>query len=152
MYGTSRSTAIQTLSTSMSATSGKRSTGPSGIPLWRPSEAWATVYATSTWMHLPLKLRLTLVFGVGMAVVFVGLGTYGYRRVEADLLASVDAGLRPRAQALANSVGRSDEANGGLAEGKLIGPDEGLAQVLHDSGRIVDASSAVSSGPLLKAE
>lgn len=103
-------------------------------------------------MHLPLKLRLTLVFGVGMAVVFVGLGTYGYRRVEADLLASVDAGLRPRAQVLANSVDRSDEANRVLAEGKLIDPDEALAQVLDDSGRIVDASSAVSSAPLLTAE
>src|SRR5689334_18306696 len=109
---------------SMSATSGTRLTGRSGVPLWRPSEAWATVYATRARMQLPLKLRLTLAFGVGMAMLFVGLGSYGYQRVESDLLASVDAGLRSRVQVLANSVGRSDGANGVLAEGKWIDPDE----------------------------
>jgi signal transduction histidine kinase len=102
-------------------------------------------------MRLPLKLRLTLVFGVGMAVVLVGLGTYGYFRVAADLLISVDAGLRSRAQVLANSIGRSDGPNGALSEGKLIDPDEAFAQVLDDSGRIVDASSAVPNVPLLTA-
>lgn len=98
-------------------------------------------------MRIPLKLRLTLVFGAIMTVVLVGLGTFGYRRVEADLLASVDAGLRSRAQVLAKT-----DPHEVLAEGKLIDPDEAFAQILDASGGIVEASSAVSTAPLLTAD
>jgi hypothetical protein len=48
-------------------------------------------------MRLPLRVRLTLVVTSGMAIVLLGLGTFAYLRVSADLLASVDAGLRSRA-------------------------------------------------------
>src|SRR5260221_226595 len=136
-------------STSMSAISGTRSIGPSGGPRWKPCAAWAIGYATRTRMRLPLKVRLTLVFGIGMAVVLAGLGTFVYFRIKADLLASVDAGLRSRAQVLANSVSRIHRLGGVLAEGKLVDADEAFAQVLDASGRIVDTSSAVSSAPLL---
>lgn len=98
-------------------------------------------------MRLPLRLRLTLVFGLGMAAVLVGLGFYGYSRVERALLVSVDAGLRSRAQILANSVSRSDTPI--LSEGRLIDPDEAIAQILDGDGAIVDASSAVASEPIL---
>ncbi len=102
-------------------------------------------------MRIPLRLRLTLVFGVGMAIVLLGLGTYGYLRVGADLQASVDAGLRSRAQVLADaaSKGRAQDVVG--AKGKLIDPDEAFAQILDVSGQIVEASSAVSNAPLLSA-
>lgn len=102
-------------------------------------------------MRIPLRLRLTLVFGVGMAIVLLGLGTYGYLRVGADLQASVDAGLRSRAQVLADaaSKGRAQDVVG--AKGKLIDPDEAFAQILDMSGQIVEASSAVSNAPLLSA-
>jgi heavy metal sensor kinase len=95
---------------------------------------------------------LTLIFAAGTAIVLAGLGTFAYLRVEADLLASIDAGLRSRAQVLANSVGGIQEQNALLAEGKLIDPDEAFAQVLNESGRIVEASSAVASAPLLTAD
>ena len=102
-------------------------------------------------MRIPLRLRLTLVFGVGMAIVLLGLGTYGYLRVGADLQASVDAGLRSRAQVLADAAsnGRAQDVVG--AKGKLIDPDEAFAQILDMSGQIVEASSAVSNAPLLSA-
>src|SRR5689334_17181787 len=103
-------------------------------------------------MRLPLRLRLTLLFGIGMAVVLAGLGIYGYLKVAADLLDSVDAGLRSRAQLLAGAVARNDEPNVFLAEGRLIDPDEAFAQVLDPSGRIVEATSAVSDSPLLAAD
>ena len=98
-------------------------------------------------MRLPLRLRLTLVFGVGMALVVASLGAFAYFRTKSDLLASVDAGLRSRAQVLVNSVSRIADLGGVLVEGKLIDPDEAFAQVLDASGRIVDTSSAVSSAP-----
>ena len=102
-------------------------------------------------MRLPLRLRLTLVFSIGMAIVLLGLGTFAYLRVSDALLASVDAGLRSRAQVLANAVGSVDARNVVTANGKLIDPDEAFAQILDASGQIVEASSAVSDRPLLSA-
>ena len=100
-------------------------------------------------MHLPLRLRLTLAFSVGMAVVLLGLGTYGYLRIGADLEASVDAGLRSRAQVLVDAASTSQAAEVVAANGKLIDPDEAFAQILDAKGRIIEASSAVSEAPLL---
>ena len=102
-------------------------------------------------MRIPLRLRLTLVFGVGMAIVLLGLGTYGYLRVGADLQASVDAGLRSRAQVLADAARKGQAQDVVGAKGKLIDPDEAFAQILDMSGQIVEASSAVSNAPLLSA-
>ncbi|MDQ2942671.1 MAG: ATP-binding protein [Candidatus Dormibacteraeota bacterium] len=102
-------------------------------------------------MRLPLRLRLTLVFSIGMAIVLLGLGTFAYVRVSADLLASVDAGLQSRAQVLADAVARVDARNVVTAKGKLIDPDEAFAQILDASGKLIEASSAVSDAPLLSA-
>jgi len=98
---------------------------------------------------LPLRMRLTLVFSVGMAIVLVGLGTFVYLRVSDDLIASVDLGLRSRAQILASAVTAAAQANVVQSEGSLIDPDEAFAQVLASDGSIVDASSAVTGGALL---
>jgi signal transduction histidine kinase len=95
---------------------------------------------------------MTLVFGVGMAVVLAGLGAFVYVRVKGDLLAAVDAGLRSRAQLLANAAGRAGELGGDLGEGRLADADEAFAQVLDASGRIVAATSAVSNAPLLSVD
>ncbi|MDQ6795291.1 MAG: HAMP domain-containing protein, partial [Chloroflexota bacterium] len=100
-------------------------------------------------MRVPLRLRLTLVFAIGMAMVLVGLGTYGYLRVGADLLVSVDAGLRSRAQVLVDAANSAAAQNVVTAGGKLIDPDEAFAQILDASGGIVDASSGVAGAPLL---
>src|SRR5262249_16494838 len=100
-------------------------------------------------MRIPLNLQLTLAVGLGMPVILVWLGIYGYLRVRSDLLASVDEGLRSRAQVLANSLTQNEVPKGFFAEGKLIDPDEAFAQVLDASGRIIQASSAVSTTPLI---
>jgi signal transduction histidine kinase len=102
-------------------------------------------------MRLPLRLRLTLVFSVGMAIVLLVLGTYVYLRVGADLLDSVDAGLRSRAEVLADAASSDRTPAVGAANGKLIDPDEAFAQILDATGQIVEASSAVSDAPLLSA-
>ena len=102
-------------------------------------------------MRIPLRLRLTLAFSVGMAIALLVLGTYGYLRVGADLQDSVDAGLRSRAQVLADAASSGQARDVVGAEGRLIDPDEAFAQVLDASGQIVEASSAVSDAPLLSA-
>ncbi len=53
---------------------------------------------------MPIRLRLTLVFALGMAVVLAGFGAFVYSRVGRDILASVDLGLRARVQSMAALV------------------------------------------------
>ncbi len=102
-------------------------------------------------MQIPIKLRMTLVFAIGMALVFLALGVIGYHRVAADLLDSVDVGLRSRAQVLQTSIGDSSGPDAVAGSGKLIDSDEAFAQVLDASGNILATSTAVSSAPMLTA-
>ena len=52
------------------------------------------------WTKLPLRLRLTLVFAVCTAATLGVVGVFVYLRTAADLLDTVDAGLRSRAAIL----------------------------------------------------
>jgi two-component system OmpR family sensor kinase len=99
-------------------------------------------------MTLPLRVRLTLAFALGMVLVLSGLGAFVYVRVGRDLLASTDLGLRSRAQVLVDSIGRRGSVLAG-ASGSLIDPDESFAQVLDPSGGVVDSSSEATKAPLL---
>jgi two-component system, OmpR family, sensor kinase len=51
--------------------------------------------------RLPIRLRLTLPFALGMAVVLAGMGAFIYARVGHALLTSVDQGLRVQAEEVA---------------------------------------------------
>jgi signal transduction histidine kinase len=84
-----------------------------------------------------------------MAAVLVAMGAFVYLRMSDDLLASVDAGLRSRAQVLADAIGGADEQRLVGGRGTLIDPDEAFAQVLDVQGRIVDASPGVRTDPLI---
>jgi heavy metal sensor kinase len=95
-----------------------------------------------------LRVRLTLVFALGTTIVLSGFGTFVYLRLGRDLLASVDLGLRARAQVMAGAVeagGRAVIDQGGA----LLDPDESFAQVLDARGRILQATAATSDAPLL---
>ena len=101
-------------------------------------------------LRLPLRLRLTLAFTVGMVAVLAGLGAFLYVRVGHDLLNGIDTELRGRAQVELAAV---RQRSSGLVppQGRLIDPDEAFAQVLTPAGRIVDSSPAVAGGPILTA-
>lgn len=93
-------------------------------------------------MRLPIRLRLALAFAVGMAVVLAGL----YARLGADLLDSIDLGLRSRAQIVEAGVadGSFTDQTTGLSD-----PDEAFAQVLGPSGPVVESSAAFGNAPLV---
>jgi two-component system, OmpR family, sensor kinase len=101
-------------------------------------------------MRVPLRMRLTLAFAVAMAVVLAALGTFLYVRLGAELLRSIDMGLRPRAEVISAGLG---ENGGGFTDpaNDLIDPDEAFAQVLDPAspGAIVDSSPGVASSPLV---
>ncbi|HEV3377118.1 MAG TPA: HAMP domain-containing sensor histidine kinase, partial [Thermoleophilaceae bacterium] len=79
-----------------------------------------------------------------MVLVLATAGLFVYLRLKDNLNESVDAGLEARAAAMA----ASGEAAAGAAEES----DEGFAQVLSRSGRVVDGVGEVSGPVLTKAE
>ena len=100
-------------------------------------------------MRFGVRTQVTAAFAAGMAIVLVALGAFLYLQLGSDLLASIDMGLRSRAEAVATAV----ERGGGFPaqSGSLIDPDEAFAQVLDSSGRIVDSSPIVRDAPLVSA-
>jgi heavy metal sensor kinase len=101
-------------------------------------------------MRIPLRVRLTLAFAVGMAIVLSGFGAFVYLRLGRDLLASVDLGLRARVEVMAGVVQR-EGAGSIVSAGRLIDPDESIAQIIDANGSVLQASSATSEAALLSA-
>jgi len=87
--------------------------------------------------RISVRLRLTLVFALAMAVVLAGVGLLVYVRVGSALLSSVDQTLR--SQAREAHVGPEDDD-------RLVDPDAGggvtLAQVVTPGGRVVRSTPA----------
>ena len=100
--------------------------------------------------RIPIRLRLTLFFAVGTALVFGGLVAFVYDRTAEDILASIDSGLQSRAELIAKATAdhRGDVVNDGA---NLIDSDEAFAQVLSANGSIVDSSPPIAGEPLLAA-
>ena len=100
------------------------------------------------WATLPLRVRLTLVFAVSTAVTLVAVGLFVYMRSAANLLETVDAGLRSRAAILVVDARANGSANVNVGTG-LIEPDEAFAQILDASGNVVRSNEIVSGEPML---
>ncbi len=78
--------------------------------------------------RLPVRLRLTLLFALVMAIVLAATGFFIYRRVAATLLSSTDQDLRGQAAEAAGRVehGRSvldRDTPGGPSLGEVVGAD-----------------------------
>jgi signal transduction histidine kinase len=82
--------------------------------------------------RMPLRLRLTLAFGLVMAVVLAATGIVVYGIFRSDLNNTIDSSLRSRATELAAAPG----APGGTS-------DKDFAQVLRPDGSVVAGSHNV---------
>ncbi|MEA2521642.1 MAG: hypothetical protein QOI81_1288 [Actinomycetota bacterium] len=91
-----------------------------------------------------------MMFAAGLAVLLIGVGLFVYARAGSDILDSVDAGLRSRAEILAADVRASGPqlANVGA---QLIENDEAFAQLIAPSGAILQSSAIVGGAPMLDA-
>jgi two-component system OmpR family sensor kinase len=98
-------------------------------------------------MRVPIRARLTLVSAALMAAVLAGVGAFLYLRLRSDLLDTVVAGLRSRAEALLTTLERSDAGLGGGSG--LIEPDEAFAQVLGPDGALIESSPGLGTRPLV---
>lgn len=90
--------------------------------------------------RLSIRIRLTLVFALAMAVVIAAMGTFLYLRLDSSLVRSVDRSLTAQ---LNEAVHRSSEPRG------LVDRDSSaLAQLISANGRVV-RSTPPSAHPLL---
>jgi heavy metal sensor kinase len=94
--------------------------------------------------RLSIRIRLTLLFAAVMAVVLVAIGGFVYARVGSSLTASLNNDLRMRADdvSVASRGGEHEQA-------RDFGGAEGVAQLLAANGRVVRATQALGSTPLL---
>ncbi len=102
--------------------------------------------------RIPVRLRVTLAFAGVMAVVLAATGLFLYLRLDAELDATIERGLRSRAADVTALVEQADE---GLTEARrspLTEQGENLAQILDSSGRIVDSTPSLRERPLLSDE
>jgi two-component system, OmpR family, sensor kinase len=83
-----------------------------------------------------------------IALVLAATGVFVYLQFHNDVHATVDSGLRSRADELSAAVRRSD--SGLVADSRhLVGRTESFAEVLEPSGRVVDSSPAIGGEDLL---
>ena len=98
---------------------------------------------------VPLRLRLTLVFALAMAVVLAAAGWFVYARVADDLSNSLDQELRSRAQDVSALVAQNGSVSrGGIA---LVEHGESFAELVGRDGRVLDATPPIGSRLLLSA-
>jgi heavy metal sensor kinase len=104
-------------------------------------------FGASAVSRLPIRLRLTLVFALAMAVVLAATGSVIYLRVASDLTHSLDQELRSRAQDVSALVLHG----GSLAatRGTLIESGESFAELLRADGSVLDATRPIGTQRLL---
>ncbi len=98
---------------------------------------------------LPIRIRLTLVFALAMAIVLAAMGIYLYTGLGSALDEAIDTSLRTRADDIIALVSQSDsglQENGGRTLAKT---GQSLAQVLSLSGTVVDSTPNLGPESLL---
>ena len=97
---------------------------------------------------LPIRVRLTLAFAAGAALILAGVGGFVYARMGAELLAATDNSLIAQADALELAVTGPGPRLGGQGR-YLPGSDESFAQLADANGRVLESTRAVSRVPLV---
>ncbi|MEA2557560.1 MAG: hypothetical protein QOG88_1098, partial [Actinomycetota bacterium] len=105
---------------------------------------------TISWARLPLRFRLALVFAACMSVLLTAVGMFVYTRAGRDLLATVDAGLRSRAEVVSTDIRDNGPVLANVGA-NLIERDEAFVQLVSPSGMLEQSSAIVRSAPMLPA-
>jgi two-component system OmpR family sensor kinase len=100
--------------------------------------------------RVPIRLRLTLVFALAMAVVLLLAGSLVYVRLSNNLANALDEQLRSRAQDVSALVRRDGSLKS--THGSLIERGETFAELLSSNGSVLDATTPVGRAPLLAPE
>jgi signal transduction histidine kinase len=90
---------------------------------------------------------VTLAFAGVMTIVLGGVGVFVYLRFASELDATINSGLRSRANDVAALVRETDAREGGRQD--LVGRGESFAEVLDPEGHVEGSSVAVGGQVLL---
>jgi two-component system OmpR family sensor kinase len=96
--------------------------------------------------RLPIRLRLTLPFAVGMAVVLAAVGFFIDARVGSALLGSVDQSLRVQAEEVATHADRPQAPDRDRADAPQV------AQILRADGSIAESTPSALPPILSRAQ
>ena len=100
--------------------------------------------------RLPIRLRLTLVFTLAMAIVLAAAAWFLYLRVGNELAAGIDQSLRARAQDVRALVRDGGSLNG--TGSPLIETGESFAELVGVDAHVLGASDSLGGRPVLSAE
>ncbi len=99
--------------------------------------------------RLPIRVRVTLTFTAAMAVLLAATGSFLYLRLAGELGATLDRGLRSRADDVIALVSQADSGLAQAGRSPLTKRGENLAQISDLSGHVVDAPPPLRRRPLL---
>jgi signal transduction histidine kinase len=99
--------------------------------------------------RLTIRIRVTAAFALAMAAVLAGSGLYLYLQLGSHLAASLDRGLRLRAQDLAALISRPGATLAEDNTGRFVERGESYAQLLGIDGRVIDATRPLRGTSLL---
>ena len=97
--------------------------------------------------RLPIRLKLTVAFGVAMLVMLAGSALFVYLRLRDDLDDRIDASLRSRVASFVEAPGAAS-----LVGVALEDPEEMFGQLLSPTGELLDSVGTLESPALLPAE
>ena len=100
--------------------------------------------------RIPIRLRVTLIFALVMAIALTAVGLFMYLRLGNQLDESIDNGLRTRAGEVVALIQPSDSTLGSSADLALIEAEESFAQVLDPDGTVVDSTPQLSGQAVLE--
>jgi two-component system OmpR family sensor kinase len=94
---------------------------------------------------MSLRLRLTAVFAVAMALVLAVLAAFLHGWLAAELQHEIDRSLGAHADTLLGNAPAPDVTS----SGRFVDPDEAFAQLLTPAGRVLESSRGLGSAPAL---
>jgi two-component system, OmpR family, sensor kinase len=100
------------------------------------------------WARLPIRYRLSIMFGASTALVVAGLSIFVYSQTKSGLLATVDANLNSRAALLVSSV-KDDGPSQVNVRPELIENIEVFAQIDDASGQVLRSTPLIARSRLL---
>ncbi|CAN5756137.1 ATP-binding protein [soil metagenome] len=98
-------------------------------------------------MRLPIRVRLTLIFGLLMLVTLGFTGLFLYLKLGVDLTQAIDAGLRTRADTIRAGLSQTGAKSGDQAT--VLDSDQAFAQIVVSNGSVIRTTSFVGSRPVI---
>jgi hypothetical protein len=84
--------------------------------------------------RLPIRWRLTVAFGLALAIVLTAVGIFLHARLRAELDIGIERDLRVRADQLGGLLARSPIEELPQTPSAELEPDENIAQILQPDG------------------